>query len=188
MRVTGGLLCGRKIIARKGLRTRPTPERVRQALFNILGEEVQFHPFADLYAGTGAVGIEALSRGAPSAVFIESEGAAVTVLLQNLRSLDLLSQSRVLKEDVLHFLAKHKSLQNAILFADPPFRNSYEDLFKALDEHQDGHLLVVQHHRTVDLPAKLLPSWRGCRESRYGDNVLSFFSISSPLRGEARWG
>src|SRR5918912_1326417 len=89
MRLTGGTDRGRKLRAPKGSSTRPTASRVREAIFNILGPPPPDAPVLDLYAGTGALGIEALSRGAPKAVFVERDPRALSTLGRNLRELGL---------------------------------------------------------------------------------------------------
>jgi 16S rRNA (guanine966-N2)-methyltransferase len=99
MRVIAGTLGGRRLVAPKGLATRPTGERVREALFSILGS-VEGATVLDLYAGTGALGIEALSRGARRAVFVESARPALVALRENLDSLGLAARAKVLAVDV----------------------------------------------------------------------------------------
>ena len=101
MRVVAGEFGGRRLAAPRGARTRPTADRVREALFSMLGDLSGLRVL-DLYAGSGALGIEALSRGAGSAVFVESDARAAAVLERNLASLGL--EQRVLRRDVLRFL------------------------------------------------------------------------------------
>ena len=98
MRLTGGLDRGRHLIAPRGARTRPTASKVRQALFNILGPPAG--PVLDLYAGTGALGMEALSRGAPQAVFVERDGSALSALRRNLREMRMDDRAEVIGTDV----------------------------------------------------------------------------------------
>ncbi len=97
IRIVAGALGGRRLRTPVGLQTRPTAERVRQALFNILGEIESGCTVWDLYAGSGALGIEALSRGAGQAVFVDSDPAACRVLRQNLATLGLSSRARVVE-------------------------------------------------------------------------------------------
>jgi 16S rRNA (guanine966-N2)-methyltransferase len=98
MRLTGGLDRGRRLIAPRGARTRPTASRVREALFNILGPPAG--PVLDLYAGTGALGMEALSRGAPQAVFVERDPGALSALRRNLRETKMDDRAEVIGADV----------------------------------------------------------------------------------------
>ena len=95
MRVIGGEFRSRVFKSVPGLDTRPTPDRLREALFNVLAPRIAGAVFADLYAGTGAVGIEALSRGARRAIFIEQNRAAVSVIRENLRSLGLEARAQI---------------------------------------------------------------------------------------------
>src|SRR6516225_9017130 len=99
MRLTGGLNGGRRLIAPRGRQTRPTAAKVREAIFNILGPPPDGRVL-DLYAGTGALGIEALSRGARSVVFVERDHAALAALRRNLRELELEARSTVIPTDV----------------------------------------------------------------------------------------
>src|SRR5690348_13936072 len=123
MRVIGGEFRSRILKSLPGLDVRPTPDRLRETLFNVLAPRIEGAVFADLYAGTGAVGIEALSRGAARAVFIEQNRDAVRVIRENLRSLGLepradLRQGRV--------LALASVIHADIVFLDPPYRLEQE--------------------------------------------------------------
>src|SRR5580658_1546191 len=118
MRVIGGEFRSRVLKSVPGLDTRPTPDRLREALFSILAPRIEGAVFADLYAGTGAVGIEALSRGASRAIFIEESRAAVRVIHDNLASLQLTSRAQVRLTRVRAAVPK---LEAAIVFLDPPY-------------------------------------------------------------------
>src|SRR5947208_15118438 len=97
MRLTGGLDRGRRLIAPRGARTRPTASKVREALFNILGPPAG--PVLDLFAGTGALGLESLSRGAPAAVFVERDPSALAALRKNLKELGVDGKATILGAD-----------------------------------------------------------------------------------------
>ena len=132
MRVVAGALGGRKLIAPDGTSTRPTTDRVREAIFNSLGSAgvLEGALVADLYAGSGAVGIEALSRGAEHCVFIERDRAALRTLDQNLTALELGDRSRVLRGDALSLAP---SLDVDIAFADPPYEfDRWDELLEAV--------------------------------------------------------
>lgn len=131
MRITGGSLCGRRIgVPRNGL-VRPTQDRVREALFSVLGDRTQGSRFLDLFAGSGAVGLEALSRNAASVWWVETNRRALSVLRENLRQLcgpgssssdALPEQTRICNENVIRFLEKgNGNEQFDIIFADPPY-------------------------------------------------------------------
>src|SRR5256885_7440748 len=104
MRLTGGLDRGRRLFVPRGSRTRPTASKVREAIFNILGPPPG--PVLDLYAGSGALGLEALSRGATSAVFVERDGSALAALRRNLREAAVETRARIIPGDVRGALRK----------------------------------------------------------------------------------
>jgi 16S rRNA (guanine966-N2)-methyltransferase len=151
---------------------RPTPDRLREALFNVLAPRIEKTVFADIYAGTGAVGIEALSRGAALAVFVESNRSALAALRANLQSLDLKDRAQVLQARAMAALP---TLGADIFFLDPPYRleREYDAALDLLGERAP-RLVVVQH----DIRQKLGRSYgalRQVRQLRQGDNVLSFY-------------
>ena len=155
-----------------GLSVRPTPDRLREALFNVLAPVIADKVFVDAYAGCGAVGIEALSRGARRAVFIEKNRAALEVLEENLRKLDLRARSDVIRGAVA------KALPQAggdILFLDPPYSNpdEYTSALQALAGAAPA-LVVVQHdsHHTLAARFGRLACYRVLKQ---GDNCLSFY-------------
>ena len=123
MRISAGEHRGRRLQSPKGSKTRPTSDLLRQALFNVLGPRIQGASVLDLFAGTGALGLEALSRGAATASFVENDRRAVESLRANLATLKLTARSRVLVGDVFSKLGR---LQQAgerfdCVFLDPPY-------------------------------------------------------------------
>src|SRR5271168_1117610 len=123
MRVIAGEFRSRRLKSLPGLKTRPTPDRLRETLFNILSTQIQGCVFVDAYAGTGAVGIEALSRGARRAVFIEKDRKAVATIQENLEALKTSARARVIQGSAhLHLgeLVSGKSEKADIVFLDPP--------------------------------------------------------------------
>ena len=174
MRVIGGEFRSRLLKSVPGLDTRPTPDRLREALFSILAPRIEGAVFADLYAGTGAVGIEALSRGASRAIFIEESREAVRVIHDNLASLQLTSRAQVRLARVRSVLP---SLQADIVFLDPPYalEKEYGASLAKLGSRQGG-LIVVQH----DVRLKLDESYgalKRVRTLKQGDNCLSFYDM-----------
>ena len=119
MRVVAGEFGGRRLKAPPGIDTRPTADRVREALFSILGSVAELR-VADLYAGTGALGIEALSRGAASALFVESQKAAADVIEENLTTLGV-TGGQVIRRDVLAWLRSEDERAFDLVFCDPPY-------------------------------------------------------------------
>ncbi|MGI6484961.1 MAG: 16S rRNA (guanine(966)-N(2))-methyltransferase RsmD [Tepidanaerobacteraceae bacterium] len=150
MRITGGILRGRKLKAPKGKKTRPTSDLVRESLFNIIGLKIIKSVFLDAYAGSGAVGIEALSRGASLAVFIDSSRNAVNSIRQNLMSLNLMDRSFVICDSVFRGLSKLviSGYSFDIIFIDPPYgKNQIQPCLELIQRavllKPDG-LMVVQ--------------------------------------------
>jgi 16S rRNA (guanine(966)-N(2))-methyltransferase RsmD len=172
MRVIGGEFRSRKLQSMPGMDVRPTPDKIRESLFNILAPEIEGSVFVDAYAGTGAVGIEALSRGARFAIFIEKDRAAVELIRSNLASLKAESKARVIAGSAGLYLA---SLEADIVFIDPPYpkEREYTAALEAL-EAKPPRLVIVQHSARFVLKDEY-GSLRRARMVRYGDNALSFF-------------
>lgn len=166
MRVVAGELRGRRILTPEGQSTRPTTDKVREAVFNALGSldvVVDAH-VADLFAGSGAVGIEALSRGAAHCVFVERDRAALWALRENLSSLGLADRSRVVTGDVLAVAA---AVVADVVFADPPYDFTAWDRLLAVVK---APLVVAEAGREVDAP----PGWELVRAKRYGRTWVTF--------------
>jgi len=172
MRVIGGELRSRRIKTAAGLLTRPTPDRLREALFNVLAPRIAGCTFLDAYAGSGAVGIEALSRGAAQAVFIEKSRSALRVLEENLSSLGLRSRARVICGNALNFLGR---IQADIVFLDPPYdlEQEYERALRLLGATPPA-LVIVQHSVRLKLEERY-GALQCKRRLVQGDNVLSFY-------------
>ena len=168
MRVVAGLAGGRRLQAPAGREVRPTSERVREALFNSLGslDAVDGAAVVDLFAGTGALGIEALSRGAVSAVFVDADPRAVSVIKDNLRATGLAEHARVVHSDVLRFYADAQGTFYDVAFADPPY--AFED-WPALLAVLPARLVAIEARTHVALG----PEWGPLRSKRYGDTVVT---------------
>jgi 16S rRNA (guanine966-N2)-methyltransferase len=175
MRVIGGEFRSRVLKSVPGLDTRPTPDRLREALFNVLAPRIAGAVFADLYAGTGSVGIEALSRGASRAIFVEQNRAAANVIRENLRSLGLGMRAQVRQGRVLSMLP---NIEADILFLDPPYASEkeYALALELLGSRASG-LVIVQHDVRLKLEQAYGTLTRA-RELKQGDNVLSFYGPS----------
>ncbi|MCC7497479.1 MAG: 16S rRNA (guanine(966)-N(2))-methyltransferase RsmD [Bryobacterales bacterium] len=173
MRVIGGEFRSRRLKSASGLATRPTPDRLREALFNVLAPRIVDAVFVDAYAGTGAVGIEALSRGARRAVFIERSRGALAVLGENLRTLGLEDRARVVSGKVTLWLDKFTA---GIVFLDPPYELEREYMASLeLLGAAAPPLVVVQHATRYRLPDEA-GSLLAYRTIRQGDNALTFFA------------
>ena len=173
MRVIGGEFRSRVLKSLPGLDVRPTPDRLREALFNILAPRIAGKIFVDASAGTGAVGIEALSRGAARAIFIEQNHAAVKVIHENLRSLGLTGRAQVRSGRAAKLI---EGLQADIVFFDPPYHleDEYAATLTALGDIPPA-LVIAQHSIRFD-PGDTAGSLHRTRLLKQGDNSLSFYS------------
>ena len=175
MRVIAGEFRSRKLKSLEGMDTRPTPDRLRESLFSILQRRIEGAVFIDAYAGTGAVGIEALSRGAAQVLFLERNPAAARVIDDNLYSLGIGNRGKVIKGRVSVSLRKHGA-GAAIVFLDPPYESGdeYTGTLDWLGEHPP-QLVIVQHH-----PKRLLKEAYGTLEQgrivKQGGNSLTFYA------------
>jgi 16S rRNA (guanine966-N2)-methyltransferase len=170
MRVIAGEFRRRVLKSLPGLDVRPTPDRLREALFNVLTPRIEGVVFADLYAGTGAVGIEALSRGARLAIFVEQDRAAVGVIRANLKSLGIEGRADVRQGKVSAVVPK---LEADIVFVDPPYRLDAE--YESTMEAVRAALVLVQHDVRRVL-AENYGALRRTRVLRQGDNCVTFYS------------
>jgi 16S rRNA (guanine966-N2)-methyltransferase len=134
LRVIGGTARGRPLRLVPGTGTRPIGDRVKQALFNILGADVEGSRWLDLFAGTGSVGIEALSRGASHAVFVDSSEAAIRTILQNLTATDFTLRAKVVKRDAFAFLeARAQDRLDYVYLAPPQYQGLWVKALQAVD-------------------------------------------------------
>jgi 16S rRNA (guanine966-N2)-methyltransferase len=173
MRVIAGEFRSRVLKSLPGLDVRPTPDRLREALFSILAPRIAGAFFLDLYAGTGAVGIEALSRGAGKAIFVENNQDAADVIRVNLKSLGLEHRGRVWLGRAANVVAKIGAVD--IAFLDPPYplEHEYERALTALADDPPG-LVIAQHASRFALKERYGVLNRS-RVVKHGDNTLSFF-------------
>jgi 16S rRNA (guanine966-N2)-methyltransferase len=185
MRVIAGTYRSRILKSLKGLALRPTSDRLRETLFNVLGSGVAGARFLDLFAGTGAIGIEAVSRGAAEAVFIEKHQPAVELIRKNLEALGIRSGVTVMAADVLRALetlASHKERLGpgfGYVFLDPPYAAA-EDYARVLRFFGSSELLssaatvIAEHRRNFDLLEET-GELKRFRVLKQGDAALSFY-------------
>ena len=166
MRVVAGELGGRRLVAPEGTSTRPTTDRVREAVFNSLGSAgvLEGAVVADLFAGSGAIGIEALSRGAARCIFVERDRAALRALHDNLDALDLTDCAKVLAADALSVAA---TVDADIVFADPPYEF---DAWAELLGRVRSDLVIAEAGSSVDAPS----GWTVTRDKKYGRTRVTF--------------
>ena len=176
MRVIAGEFRSRRLKTLPGLATRPTPDRLRETLFNILAPWIADSVFLDAYAGTGAVGIEALSRGARRCIFVEKNRAAVEVIRENLASLGIENRAEVYTGKTLAVLER---LTADIVFLDPPYEmeKEYEAALNGFGALANK-LAVVQHSSRAALQPEYGHLQR-YRVLKQGDNSLSFYRSAS---------
>jgi 16S rRNA (guanine(966)-N(2))-methyltransferase RsmD len=176
MRVIGGEFRRRILKSVPGLDIRPTPDRLRESLFSILTPRIEGTVFMDAYAGSGAVGIEALSRGAKHVILIERNPAALVVIRENLASLGITNRVSVLRGKASLLLPDHPA---GIAFIDPPYEqvNEYQNSLLALAALRCP-LVIAQHASRFQLEETYGDLMRS-RVLKQGDNSLSFYEPSS---------
>ncbi len=184
MRVIAGKYGSRPLKSLKGMAMRPSSDRLRETLFNVLGPLVKDSLFVDCFAGTGSVGIEALSRGAREAIFIENHGPAVALIQKNLDSLQISRGTEILRMDALRGLEKlsDRRLLPDFIFLDPPYAQTREYI-AVLEFIGSARLLapegciIAEHSHHVELPS-FLENLERFRVLKQGDSSLSFYSLS----------
>lgn len=189
MRISGGVAKGRRVAVRKAFsrdtgsdELRPTSAKVREALFDILRNDLQDSLFLDLYAGTGAVGLEALSRGARKVVFVESGALRVRIIEQLLSEFNFAGRGRTVRSQACDFLKKSASREERydIIFLDPPYSSG--ELMLVLPLIGKGGLLkengklVVEHFYKLSLPDRIERLVK-IKNYRYGDTELSLYGL-----------
>jgi 16S rRNA (guanine966-N2)-methyltransferase len=175
MRITGGIHRGRILKVPDGLDVRPTQDRVREALFNILMHDIAGARFLDVFAGSGAVGLEAMSRGAASVTFVERNPRHITFIKSNAAMLKLAPE--IIQADAYGYLAGFSGNPFDIVYADPPYalgeEQGFEVVLKNLAERNvlrtDG-LFIAE--TTFRMSATDLPGWDLCRDREYGKTRL----------------
>lgn len=185
MRIIAGKYRGRKLKSPPSLQTRPTSDRLRETLFNILAPRIEGARFLDLCAGTGAVGIEALSRGAVHVTFVDQSRKLCDLIQTNLELLKTTdAEADVVKEEVTDFLRRHtKTASEAfdIVFFDPPYAADYEAVLAYAGENaekllaQDG-LIIVEHYKKKELGEEY-GMLRRNRIVKQGDSMLGFYEV-----------
>jgi 16S rRNA (guanine966-N2)-methyltransferase len=181
IRIVAGAFRGRKLTCTVNANLRPTPQMVREALFSILGDAVPGRPFIDVFAGTGVVGLEALSRGAASAVFVERDFRLIAELERHIAAFGVGGQARIARADVYRWAERWVApAEPVVVFFSPPFADferRLDELLALIGELQrkvaPGSVLVLQSETGAPLDA--LPDRAAWDERRYGRNQLFFW-------------
>jgi len=169
VRIVGGKFAGRDLVSPADRRVRPTAEHVRATMLDFLGADVKDARVLDLFAGTGALGLEAISRGARSADFVEFRPASLHALKANVARLRLLGQTRIFKRDALPFAAALDADRYDIAFADPPYGSRMLDrLIETWQAKRFARILAVEHALGHALPI-------GARRRVCADTVISVY-------------
>jgi 16S rRNA (guanine966-N2)-methyltransferase len=172
LRVGGGEARGRRLKAPKGIR--PTQGMVKAAIFNLVGPGIEGAHVLDLFAGSGAIGIEALSRGAAQVTFVDREPRGLAILRQNLDALELKERAHVVRGDVVRWLESSPDEvgRAGLVFLDPPYEDVVLDrALKVLDRALTDATVVVEHSRRQTLPS--LSRLQVDRQRRYGDTMVT---------------
>ncbi len=177
MRVITGSAKGIQLKTPDGMLTRPTSDRVKEALFSAIQFDVPCARVLDLFGGTGQLGIEALSRGAKSAVFVDHQQSAVSLIQENLRRTHFTQQGKVVRSDYLEYLRRCKDSFN-IIFLDPPYAEIFlENALKCITEidilQTDG-IIVTERPVGKELPFEF-PGFSRSRDYKYGKTLITLY-------------
>ncbi len=184
MRVIAGQFRSRKLAAVPGTATRPTSDRLRETLFNVVGPRCADSVWLDLYAGTGAVGIEAISRGAREVYFVESDKKAARVIRENLQSLQIEDGAELQEREVIPALRllDSQAIAADFVFIDPPYEDhgAYSQTLGLIAQSQliNGHSIVIAEHDKHFDPGAEFGALKRYRELKQGDAVLSFYKLT----------
>ena len=198
MRIISGKSKGVRLSALSSKRTRPILDRAKESLFNILGDSIHDSVVLDLFAGTGSLGIEALSRGAKRCLFVDNSTNAIPVIKKNLQDAEFLEKSVVLKINVFRLLGilKNKHLEFDLMLVAPPYKlldldcRDRKRIFSMLDEcvsrkiiNETG-LIVLQHHKKQTVSQESFKQLKVIDERQYGTTQFTFLGINSSSNPE----
>ncbi|NLC77432.1 MAG: 16S rRNA (guanine(966)-N(2))-methyltransferase RsmD [Clostridia bacterium] len=179
MRIIAGKAKGLRLKAPKGYATRPTADRVKEAMFNVIQGRETGALVLDLFAGTGALGLEALSRGAGKAVFVETNPVTRQVLAANIAKAGMAAQATVVKMDALSFLRSYEGGAFDLIFMDPPYDYDNEISVQVLDAIAEKQLLspgglIIWERSNRNPSFQPVSGFKLVKEKHYGDTVLLF--------------
>ncbi len=182
MRIISGACRGRKLVQIQGKDIRPTSDRVKEALFNILGPSIRNKRVLDMFAGTGALGLEALSRGAQSAVFVDAAQSSCNVIKKNIEMCRMVDQARIICHDLIHASLPvfHQSFD--LIFMDPPYNKGYPEQVSGKHGFSEliapGAIIVVEQSakEPLNIPLNNLDKYL---EKKYSRTTLTFWRKSA---------
>lgn len=176
MRVITGIARGRKLETLDGFDVRPTTEKVKEAVFSSIQFDIEGRRILDLFAGSGQLGIEALSRGAQSTVFVDASPDSVSVVERNLKTTGFTEQATVLRKDYFSFLASNTD-EFDIAFLDPPYREGVLEKAAQLtaSKMSDYGIIICEHPTDVELPEDLGCGFTLKKKMKYGKIAVSIF-------------
>jgi 16S rRNA (guanine(966)-N(2))-methyltransferase RsmD len=179
MRIIAGAFRGRRLQSPKDKEIRPTIDRVREAVFSIIAAQVQGARALDLFAGTGAMGLEALSRGASFCIFVDQGAQALRLIRENIELCGAQEKSRLIQGTVSSVI-KRLGAENEVfdlIFMDPPYGKGYlEEALELAESIAGGETLVIAEHHIKDESPQVSGIWQKDRERRYGDTLISVYS------------
>ena len=181
MRIISGTSKGRKLVTPRSQSLRPTSDRVKESIFNILQDEIVGKVVLDLFAGTGNLGIEALSRGAKKTIFVEKGRQALRLIQRNLTQFGLEERSEILPKDANRAIGilKQKGESFDLILMDPPYQKGLiQKTLMKLNSYPIYHkdsILVIEHDRREPL-STVMDGWNLIRQRRIGDTVISFLT------------
>lgn len=186
MRVITGKARGVSLKTPDGMLTRPTTDRVKEALFSIIQFEIPGAKVLDLFGGTGQLGIEALSRGAAEAVFVDAREDACKLISENLKRTRLEKEGRVVRSDYLDYLKRCREKFQIILL-DPPYAEVFLEnslkMITEIDILQSGGIIVAERPVGKELPWDF-PGYSRSRDYKYGNTLLTLYRKVTPEEGE----
>ena len=171
MRIVGGKLAGKALTSPNDFRVRPTAEHVRAALLDLLAKDLPDASVLDLFAGTGALGLEALSRGARRCDFVETRPASLHALKANVVALRMKDRTRIFKKDALPFAGALRDGSYDLVFADPPYGSRMLD--RVIDywkAHRFSPVLAVEHEKTHQVP-------KGTTHRVFDDSAITIYRV-----------
>lgn len=186
MRIISGKARGHALKAPKGLNTRPTTDRVKESIFNIIQSRLNESVVIDLFSGSGNLGIESLSRNANKAYFVDNNINSINSINENLKKTSLIDSSVVYQMDVIAAIEKiaNQNIKADIIFLDPPYSKNLvtpilEKIFCSEILHLDG-IIIVEHRKTDEVPSNI-NGLQKYRTKKYGDIAVSFYELRKEI-------